>query len=126
MTANMIRGASLAVVSGTRLVYTRGYTLAEPGYPDIQPTTFFRQASVSKMFTAGAIYQLMDEGAKLPGTSTALTLDTLLQDALPNIANGTPDRKLEQDHDPASAGDDQRHYLRDPWNRCQRVRRRCR
>ena len=90
MTANMIRGASLAVVNGTRLVYARGYTWAEPGYPDIQPTTFFRQASVSKMFTACAIYQLMDAGAKLPGTQTALTLDTLLQDALPNIANGTP------------------------------------
>ena len=88
MTANMIRGASVAIVAGTRLVYTRGYTLAEPGYPDIQPTTFFRQASVSKMFTAAALYQLIDEGAKLPGTSTLLTIDTFLKDALPNIANG--------------------------------------
>ena len=90
MTANMLRGASLAIVSGTRLVYARGYTMAEPGYPDVQPTTFFRQASVSKMFTAAAIYQLIDEGAKLPGTNTALTLNTLLKDALPNIANGPP------------------------------------
>jgi CubicO group peptidase (beta-lactamase class C family) len=88
MTANMLRGASLAIVQGTRLVYARGYTMAEAGYPDVQPTTFFRQASVSKMFTAAAIYQLMDEGAKLPGTNTALTLDTLLKDALPTIANG--------------------------------------
>ena len=88
MTANMLRGASLAIISGTRLVYARGYTWAEPGYPDVQPTTFFRQASVSKMFTAAAIYQLIDEKATLPGTSTALTLDTLLQDALPDIANG--------------------------------------
>jgi CubicO group peptidase (beta-lactamase class C family) len=88
MTANMLRGASLAIVSGTRLVYARGYTWAEPGYPDVQPTTFFRQASVSKMFTAAAIYQLIDEKTTLPGTSTALTLDTLLQDALPDIANG--------------------------------------
>lgn len=88
MTANMLRGASLAVVNGTRLVYTRGYTWAEPGYPDVQPTTFFRQASVSKMFTAAAIYQLIDGKATLPGTSTAFTLDTLLQDALPDIANG--------------------------------------
>jgi CubicO group peptidase (beta-lactamase class C family) len=43
------------------------------------------------MFTAGALYQLMDDGAMLPGTNTLLTLDTLLKDALPNIANGTPD-----------------------------------
>jgi CubicO group peptidase (beta-lactamase class C family) len=90
MTANMIRGASLAVVSGTRLVYTRGYTFAEPGYPDVKPTTFFRQASVSKMFAAAALYQLIDQGAVLPGTSTLLTLDTALADALPGIANGTP------------------------------------
>ena len=88
MTANTPRGASLAIVSGTRLVYARGYTWAEPGYPDVQPTTFFRQASVSKMLTAAAIYQLIDEQAKLPGTSTELTLDTLLQDALPDVANG--------------------------------------
>jgi CubicO group peptidase (beta-lactamase class C family) len=91
MTANMVRGASLAVVSGTRLVYARGYTFAEPGYPDIQPTTFFRQASVSKMFTAAALYQLMDQGAKLPGTNTLLTLDTALVDALPNASSGSPD-----------------------------------
>jgi CubicO group peptidase (beta-lactamase class C family) len=91
MTANMIRGASVAVVAGMRLVYVRGYTFAEPAYPDMQPTTFFRQASVSKMFTAAALYQLMDDGAMLPGTNTLLTLNTLLKDALPNIANGTPD-----------------------------------
>ena len=88
MTANGLRGASLAIVNGTRLVYARGYTWAEPGYPDVQPTTFFRQASVSKMFTAAAIYQLIDEKATLPGTTSALSLDTLLQDALPDIANG--------------------------------------
>lgn len=90
MTPNMLRGASLAVVSGKQLVYARGYTWAEPGYPDVQPTTFFRQASVSKVFTAAALYQLIDAQAALPGTSIALTLDTLLQDALPDIANGQP------------------------------------
>jgi CubicO group peptidase (beta-lactamase class C family) len=88
MSANMIRGASLAIVSGMRLVYTMGYTFAEPGYPDVQPTTFFRQASVSKFFAAAALYQLMDQGALLPGTSTPLTLGTLLKDALPNVING--------------------------------------
>ena len=89
MSANMIRGASLAIVQGTRLVYANGYTRAEPGYPDVQPTTFFRQASVSKMFTAAAIYQLVDQQVKLPG-GAAFTLDTRLQDALPGIANGAP------------------------------------
>lgn len=90
MTPNELRGASLAVVSGQRLVYARGYTWAEPDYPDVQPTTFFRQASVVKMFTAAAMYQLIDEKTTMPGTSTAITLDTLLKDALPEIANGSP------------------------------------
>lgn len=90
MTTNMLRGGSLAIVHGTRLVYARGYTIAEAGYPDVQPTTFFRQASVSKMFTAAAIYQLIDEGAHLLGSTLLLALDTHLKDALPDIANGPP------------------------------------
>lgn len=88
MTANMIRGASLAILSGTRLVYAQGYTFAEPGYPDVQPGTMFRQASVSKLFTAAALYQLIDEGARLPGTNIALALDTPLFEALPSVLTG--------------------------------------
>ena len=54
-----IRGMSAAVVDGTRLVYAAGYTLAEPGYPVVLPTTMFRLASVSKTVTALAIQQLI-------------------------------------------------------------------
>jgi len=57
-----IRGMSVAVVDGTRLVYAGGYTLAEPGYPVILPTTMFRLASVSKTVTAIAIQQLIENG----------------------------------------------------------------
>jgi len=57
-----IRGMSLAVVDGTRLVYAAGYTLAEPGYPVVLPTTMFRLASVSKTVTAIAIQQLIENG----------------------------------------------------------------
>ena len=74
MKAHRIRGASLAIVDDTRLVYTKGYTWAEPDYPSVQPTTLFRQASVSKMFVALAIYQLIQENK--------LTLDTTLQSVL--------------------------------------------
>jgi CubicO group peptidase (beta-lactamase class C family) len=75
MTANVCRGASLAITSGTRLVYARGYTYAEPDYPDVQPTTMFRQASVSKFFCAAAIWQLIEAGT--------LHLSDLLHDKLP-------------------------------------------
>lgn len=58
-----LRGAALAITLGTRLVYARGYTFAEPApiYPDVLPTTLFRQASVSKTFTAVAIWRLMQQ-----------------------------------------------------------------
>ena len=55
--------AALAIVHGTKLVYARGYTLAEPDWPIVQPTTFFRLASVSKLVTALAVFQLLETGA---------------------------------------------------------------
>ncbi|MDK2743769.1 MAG: serine hydrolase [Nitrospira sp. BO4] len=57
-----VRNASLAVVDNTRLVFARGYTWAEPGYPIALPTTLFRIASVSKTFAAVAAHQLIDQG----------------------------------------------------------------
>jgi CubicO group peptidase (beta-lactamase class C family) len=74
MKINQVRGSSLAITKGSKLVYAKGYTWAEPNYPNILPTTLFRQASVSKMFTALAIYQLISENQ--------LSLDTKMQDIL--------------------------------------------
>ena len=62
ITAAGVRGASLSVVNNTHLVFARGYTWAEPGYPTVLPTTPFRLASVSKMFVGLAIHQLVAEG----------------------------------------------------------------
>jgi CubicO group peptidase (beta-lactamase class C family) len=62
MTRSRIRQSSLAIVKGARLVYARGYTFAEAGWPVTQPTTFFRLASVSKTVTALGIYQLIERG----------------------------------------------------------------
>lgn len=81
MQANGVRGASLAIVKGTRLVYARGYTWAEEGYPDVQPTTRFRQASVSKTVAAFATYQLIRE-KKLGPDGKVFTLDTTMQSVL--------------------------------------------
>ncbi len=57
--AHGIRGAAMAVVEGTRLVYAKGYTHAETGYADIEPTTLFRMASVSKTFCAVAAWKAL-------------------------------------------------------------------
>jgi CubicO group peptidase (beta-lactamase class C family) len=67
-----VHGASLAIIVGTRLVYAKGYAY-RPG-PLIKPTTYFRQASVSKFITSLAIMQLVNEGK--------LTLDTTMQSIL--------------------------------------------
>jgi len=83
--ASTIRGASVAVVRGTRLVAARGYTFAEPGYPTVLPQTPFRIASVSKTVTALAVEQLIEQNL--------LGLDSRLGDVLPltTPAGGTPD-----------------------------------
>ena len=57
-----LRGAALAIVKGRRLVYARGYTNAEESYPDVKPTTLFRQASISKSFCGVAVWELIERG----------------------------------------------------------------
>ncbi|HEY6332331.1 MAG TPA: serine hydrolase domain-containing protein, partial [Blastocatellia bacterium] len=58
----VVRQAALAIVHGTKLVYARGYTMAEPDWPVTQPTTCFRLASVSKTVVALSIFQLIQSG----------------------------------------------------------------
>jgi CubicO group peptidase (beta-lactamase class C family) len=72
--AQNLRGAALAIAHGRRLVYARGYTHAEAGYPDVKATTPFRQASISKTFAAVAAWKLIEQGK--------LTLDTTMQSVL--------------------------------------------
>ena len=72
--AQNVRGVALAIVKNRRLVYARGYTNAEESYPDIQPTTPFRQASISKTFCAVAIWKLIEQ--------KKLTLGTTMQSVL--------------------------------------------
>lgn len=74
MKGHAVHGVGLAITQGTRLVHARGYTYAEPGYPDVKPTTLFRQASVSKTICALAIYQLVQ--------AKVLSLDTTMQSIL--------------------------------------------
>jgi len=61
MTAQQIRAASVAIASGRTIYAKRAYTWAEPGNAVTTPTTTFRLASVSKLFTAAAVQRLADE-----------------------------------------------------------------
>lgn len=84
-----VRGAALAIVQGTRLVYAKGFTFAEGDYPDVQPTTLFRQASVAKLFCAVAMWRLMAQDAAL---SRRTTLQSVLHLRTPD---GLPPKDSE-------------------------------
>jgi len=80
-----VRHASLSIVHGTKLVYARGYTMAEPNWPVVQPTTCFRMASVSKTVTgAGGLSAHPKPARSSWGTSSQDIL------ALKTPAGGAP------------------------------------
>lgn len=74
MKASDVRDASIAIVKGTKLVYARGYTWGKQSEPITEPTTCFRQASVSKFVCALAAEQCIEDNL--------FTLDTKMQDIL--------------------------------------------
>lgn len=57
-------GAAVAVVSGDRIVYAKGFgvTSADEGAAAVTPDTLFRMGSTTKMFTAAALVTLASEG----------------------------------------------------------------
>ena len=58
-----IRGGSLAIAKDGRLVFARGYGLADvEARAPVEPESLFRIASVSKTLTAAGILKLADEG----------------------------------------------------------------
>jgi CubicO group peptidase (beta-lactamase class C family) len=54
-----VRAGSLAVARGGKVLFERAFTWAEPDYPITQPDSPFRLASVSKLFAAATIYELV-------------------------------------------------------------------
>ena len=50
-----IRAGSLAIAQSGRLLCSRAFTYAEAGYPVCHPNSWFRLASLSKLFTAAGI-----------------------------------------------------------------------
>ena len=74
MSGSIIRQAAVVIVYKKRLVYARGFNMAEDGWPQAEPTTRFRLASCSKTITALAALQLIEEGK--------MNLDDGVQDIL--------------------------------------------
>ncbi len=78
MQAAHVPGAALAVVEGSRTVYSKGYGVADPGGRPVTPQTPFVLGSLSKSFTAVAVMQLVERGT--------LELDAPVQRYLPWFA----------------------------------------
>ena len=56
-------GAALAVSVNGRMVYSKGYGLADVAANSaVDPDNQFRVASISKVFTSTAIMKLVDDG----------------------------------------------------------------
>ena len=63
MAENHVPGAELAVARHEKLVYARGFGLADTATRQpVEPTSLFRIASITKPFTAVAILQLVEQG----------------------------------------------------------------
>ena len=76
-----VRSANLAIVKEGRLVYARGYTLANPDYRLTQPTDVYRVASCSKPITSIAMHQHFGNGAVAPSDKmTAYMPNTIALD----------------------------------------------
>lgn len=88
-----IAGGALAVVKDRRLIYARGYGLADrEKQTPVAPDSLFRIASLAKPFTAVAVLQLVEQGK--------LKLDNPAFDILkldPVLARGaSPDPRLKK------------------------------
>jgi len=63
------RAGAIAITKHGRLVYARGFKLAEPGYHLTQPTDVWRLASLTKPVTAAAMYHLIAESSRTLNTT---------------------------------------------------------
>jgi CubicO group peptidase (beta-lactamase class C family) len=93
MTSRKIRNGSLAVTYEGRLVLNRGYTYAPSNWPTTQPEDMFRTASVSKLYTAVAIFQLIENNT--PTGNGPLTLQSTLGDIGGAVGTGWTDTDIE-------------------------------
>src|SRR5262245_54675934 len=58
-----VPGAAVAVAKDSRLVYVRGFGMADVDRKTtVQPDSLFRIASISKLFTAAAVCRLVADG----------------------------------------------------------------
>ena len=90
MLAWNVAGGSVAVAKDGRILYARGFGIADEQGAAVQPDSMFRIASVSKLVTAMAILKLSEEGK--------LDLDTPVVEVLKKkvAVDGIPDPRWKK------------------------------
>ncbi|MCW2527662.1 MAG: hypothetical protein JWM76_2522 [Pseudonocardiales bacterium] len=83
-----VRAGSVSIGRGGRIVGSRGYTWAEPDYPITTPDTRFRIASLSKMFAAAVVSEMVADG-RLTWNTMAFAAAGI-NSALPSTASVDP------------------------------------
>jgi hypothetical protein len=88
-----VRAGSVSIGRGGRIVGSRGYTWAEPGYPITAPDARFRVASLSKMFAAALVSEMVADGKlswntmafAAAGITSALPTSAVVDPAMNNV-----------------------------------------
>lgn len=122
MEATHTPGAALAVVQGDRVVFSRGFGVAniETGEP-VTPATLFRLASTTKMFTAAAALRLVEDGKlrldtpigeKVAGLAPSVGKPTLHQ-LLSHTAGFSDGGEMDGPHDDAALAAEARSWKDD-------------
>ena len=94
ITQGDVRGLSVAITRGPRLVYAKGVSFGEPDYPQILPETPFRQASISKVLCTTALYAILQKGHDFKADPL---MDGPLSRKMQDILNVSPPPGMTQD-----------------------------
>lgn len=115
-------GAAMAIVQGDRVVFSRGFGVANVETKEpVQPGTLFRMASTTKMFTAAAALQLVEEGKlkldapvgeRVHGLAPAVGKVTLHQ-LLSHTAGFSDGGEMDGPHDDDALGREARSWKDD-------------
>jgi CubicO group peptidase (beta-lactamase class C family) len=99
MSQNDVPGLSLAIARNGRLVFAKGYGLADQSINEwVDPLSRFRIASVSKPITATAMLRLRDAGAFTSLDRTVFGSSALLGTTYGTLAYGTREQAITVRH----------------------------
>jgi CubicO group peptidase (beta-lactamase class C family) len=108
MTATKTPGAAVAVISGDKVVFAKGFgTTSVEGGAAVTADTLFRMGSTTKMFTAATVLALAESGR----VKMLAPVGSYIKDLSPKVSSLSPHQLLSQssglrDFNPLASGND--------------------